>query len=159
MFTSSLSKLRQSASYFGLEHRGPAKDDPIESRLEAPAARPTNRFGLNANMILFEDSKKYTDPTYPDKFPNQKIPIEELLYNEDPELNPLMKPCPPNRIRYFHLPANNMSWVEVGRGRRVVLQQHLLTRSFRKPSPVIIMKRCQNMMASFDNQSTHRRHT
>lgn len=64
-------------------------------------------------MILFKDSKKYTDKTYPDEFPNQKIPIDELLYSEDRARNPLMKECPGGMIRYFHLPANNMSWVEV----------------------------------------------
>jgi hypothetical protein len=67
-------------------------------------------------MILFKDSKKHTDPDYPEKFPDQKIPLDDLLYREDKATNPLMKECPPNMIRYFHLPANNMSWVEVGYG-------------------------------------------
>lgn len=106
----SMSLLRQSRRYRTLNHHG-SVEDPVESSLEALTA--ANRYGLSANMILFEDSKKYTDTDYPYEFPNQKIPIEELLYNKDASTNPLMKPCPENRIRYFHLPANNMSWVEV----------------------------------------------
>lgn len=116
LLTASLSSLRQSARYKKLKQPGPA-NDPFEGQLEAQAPRTANRHGLNANMILFEDSKRYTDRDYPDEFPNQKIPIEELL-DENNSANPLMKPCPKNRIRYFHLPANNMSWVEVSNGSR-----------------------------------------
>jgi hypothetical protein len=112
LLTNGLSLLRQSARYKNLPHPGP-DEDKMESDPEATKPSPTNRYGLNANMILFEDSKKYTDKDYPEEFPNQKIPIDELLYRKDRARNPLMKECPPNMIRYFHLPANNMSWVEV----------------------------------------------
>jgi hypothetical protein len=123
LLTTSLSNLRQSAPYRKLKRRGPAVD-PIESRLEAPAPNPAHRCGLNANMILFWDSKKYTDEDYPDEFPNQKLPIDELLYNKDKGKNPLMKPCPKKMIRYFHLPANNMSWAEVGWVIRAILNNY-----------------------------------
>lgn len=113
LLKTSLSNLRQSARYRNLPQPGPAKD-PIEGSPEALGPSPANRYGMNANMIFFKDSKKYTDKDYPDKFPNQKIPIDELLYNRDERTNPLVKRCPENMIRYFHLPANNMSWVEVG---------------------------------------------
>jgi hypothetical protein len=105
--------LRQSADFKKLRHRGPA-EDIIEQGPESSASRYPNRYGLNANMILFKDYKKYTDEDFPDEFPNQKVPLDELLYREDRAWNPLMKECPKNMIRYFHLPANNMSWVEVG---------------------------------------------
>jgi hypothetical protein len=63
-------------------------------------------------MILYQDSKPYRDPNYPEEFPNQKLPIHNLLDSKK-ETNPLARECPKNMIRYFHLPANNMSWVEV----------------------------------------------
>jgi len=117
LLTTNLSMLRQSNDFKKLLHQGPA-EDIIEQGPESSTPSPPNRYGLNANMILFKDSKKYTDKDYPDEFPNQKIPLDELLYEEDKARNPLMKECPKNMIRYFHLPANNMSWVEVGYGVR-----------------------------------------
>jgi hypothetical protein len=80
-----------------------------------------NAFGLSAYMMLFEDkggdtTSGYTgvkDEAFPEKFPNQKIPLKELLYNTDPGTNPLMKQCKDGMIRYFHLPGNNMEWIEV----------------------------------------------
>lgn len=127
LLTSSLSHLRQSARYKNLQHRGPA-EDKVESGPESPEPRSPNGYGLNANMILFNDSKKYTDPDYPEEFPNQKIPLDDLLYKEDKAINPLYKECPKNMIRYFHLPANNMSWVEVGYGIHASHIQFLLIR-------------------------------
>jgi hypothetical protein len=112
LLTTNLSMLRQSKDFKKLLHQGPA-EDTIEQGPEDSAPSPPTRYCLNANMILFKDSKKYTDKTYPDEFPNQKIPIDELLYSEDRARNPLTKECPGGMIRYFHLPANNMSWVEV----------------------------------------------
>jgi hypothetical protein len=35
------------------------------------------------------------------------------LLCDEGEINPLMQPCGDDIIRYFHLPANNMIWVEV----------------------------------------------
>jgi hypothetical protein len=80
-----------------------------------------NAFGLSAYMMLFEDkggtmTSGYTgvrDEAFPENFPNQKIPLKALLYNRDPNTNPLMKPCKNGMIRYFHLPGNNMEWIEV----------------------------------------------
>jgi hypothetical protein len=67
---------------------------------------------IKASMIFFKDSRPYNIPGVENTFPNQKIPIKRLLADE-PDANPLMKPCDDNMIRYFHLPANNMIWVEV----------------------------------------------
>jgi len=44
------------------------------------------------------------------KFPNQKIPVHQLL--QEKEDNPLTK-NEGDYLRYFHFPANNMSWIEV----------------------------------------------
>jgi hypothetical protein len=67
---------------------------------------------IKAPMIFFKNSRPYDIPGVENSFPNQKIPIKILLADE-PEVNPLMQPCDDNMVRYFHLPANNMIWVEV----------------------------------------------
>jgi hypothetical protein len=54
----------------------------------------------------------YDHPALEDKFPNQKVPLS-LLLEDSPKENPLMWKCEEDMIRYFHIPANNMSWVEV----------------------------------------------
>ncbi|KAK4223068.1 magnesium transport protein cora [Podospora fimiseda] len=41
----------------------------------------------------------------------QKVTVADLL-SDDVHRNPIMQPCNSEVIRYFHLPANNMSWVE-----------------------------------------------
>jgi hypothetical protein len=74
---------------------------------------------LNANLIYFKrkedgihmephDHEKFL----PSKFPDQKIKLNELLA-DDANINPLMWGCEKDMIRYFHLPANNMEWIEV----------------------------------------------
>jgi hypothetical protein len=67
---------------------------------------------IKASMIFFKQSRPYSLPGVENKFPNQKISISKLLANE-PDKNPLMAECDDDMIRYFHLPANNMIWVEV----------------------------------------------
>jgi hypothetical protein len=47
----------------------------------------------------------------PGKFPSQKISVHSIL--EKKAGNPLSEKCPPDRLRYFHFPANNMRWIEV----------------------------------------------
>jgi hypothetical protein len=92
---------------------------PREVRIFSKA----NAFGLSGNIMLFENSSNeitetsgYTgisDERFPDKFPNQRIPLKDLLYNKDRQSNPLMERCKEGTIRYFHLPGNNMEWIEV----------------------------------------------
>lgn len=67
---------------------------------------------IKASMIFFKNSRPYDIPGFQGTFPNQKTPISNMLA-EDQDLNPLMQPCEENMVRYFHLPANNMIWVEV----------------------------------------------
>jgi hypothetical protein len=74
-------------------------DESIDSEIKAP-------------MIFFKDSRPYDIPGVENTFPNQKIHLSKLLA-DDKYANPLMQPCDDNMIRYFHLPANNMTWVEV----------------------------------------------
>jgi hypothetical protein len=76
-------------------------DDGVNTEIKAP-------------IIFFKNSRPYDIPGVENTFPNQKIAIKELLA-DDEDTNPLMQPCDDNMIRYFHLPANNMIWVEVSR--------------------------------------------
>jgi len=83
-----------------------------------PSLNPTtptkeNAYGMNAYALFFRDFEPYSDPSCFDKFPNQKLAVKDLVFNEDKEKNPLMRECGENEIRYFHLPGNNMEWVEV----------------------------------------------
>jgi len=72
---------------------------------------------LRANVIYFKKRAKdahphpYDHPELEGTFPNQRVPLG-LLLRDNPK-NPLMWKCEEDMIRYFHIPANNMSWVEV----------------------------------------------
>lgn len=78
----------------------------------APKFSKQNAWEMNAYALFFRNSEKYTDPICADQFPNQKLPVKDLLFNKDIGTNPLMRACADNEIRYFHLPGNNMDWVE-----------------------------------------------
>ena len=69
----------------------------------------TDSGGANAAWKGF----KYPHEKYKGDFPNQKIPVHDLL--DKVEDNPLREPCDPDVIRWFHFPTNNMHWVEVRR--------------------------------------------
>lgn len=84
---------------------------------ENPLPIPTwptkdNAFGLSAYMIFFKKSEPFTDTHYPDQYPNQRIAVKDLL-DKNVKTNPLMQECGDDEIRYFHLPGNNMEWIEV----------------------------------------------
>jgi len=73
-----------------------------------------------ANAIYFKKNQQdehpgpYSEPLLGDgKFPDQKVPLS-LLLSKDKKKNPLMWKCEDGMIRYFHIPANNMTWIEVG---------------------------------------------
>jgi hypothetical protein len=84
-------------------------DDGVDAEIKAP-------------IMFFKDSRPYDIPGIENTFPNQKIAIKELLADER-DTNPLMQPCDDNTIRYFHLPANNMIWVEVSRAHPPLLHR------------------------------------
>ena len=93
----------------------PAIDPP---KSEEEKAQPGPLYGLKACAMYFcidETSgtwvgKSHGNPRLDGTFPNQKIPMDEILNEEE---NPLMEPCRDSEIRYFHFPTNYMSWVEV----------------------------------------------
>lgn len=74
-----------------------------------------------AGVMYFErkgDDKSFNGVTLEglaQNFPDQRIPVEDLLsaIPEKIKSNPLAQRCGENTLRYFHIPANNMSWVEV----------------------------------------------
>ena len=78
-----------------------------------PGPCQENGYGLNAYAVFFKNSERFSDESCSDQFPNQKIPVRDLLYKKQKENNPLMRDCGENEIRYFHLPGNNMEWIEV----------------------------------------------
>lgn len=72
---------------------------------------------LKSDVLIFKDSAPYTDLRFEGKFPDQYLPLTDILdFRED---SPLAKDREAGMIRYFHLPANNMSWVEVRRSNSI----------------------------------------
>ncbi|CAG8962177.1 hypothetical protein HYFRA_00005226, partial [Hymenoscyphus fraxineus] len=93
----------------------------------------------NANVIYFkkkEDTEHlgpHDHPKFlPSTFPDQKIPLSKLLKN-DPKTNPLMWKCDKDMIRYFHIPANNMEWIEEAIARYYGEEKPDLSGPYRKP--------------------------
>ena len=81
---------------------------------KSPTSKITDLDDLNANVIYFKNHEPYDHPDLLDSgtFPNQKVSLS-LLLKKDAKRNPLMWPCEEGMIRYFHVPANNMAWIEV----------------------------------------------
>ena len=70
-------------------------------------------FGYNGWVIAWEQDKGWISLDHPlvhGQFPHQKISIQQFLYNK--EGTPLKRSTRKDQLRYFHLPANNMKWVE-----------------------------------------------
>jgi len=66
---------------------------------------------LKANVMYYKNNRPFDHPSFEGTFPNQKIPLATLLM-KDEKKNPLMWECEEDMIRYFHVPANNMEWIE-----------------------------------------------
>lgn len=80
-----------------------AQDNPDESN-----------YGCNGRVIFFEKGKGGVTLGHTlctGKFPHQKVSVQQLLYNKSQ--TPLQRTENKNSLRYFHLPGNNMKWVEV----------------------------------------------
>jgi hypothetical protein len=122
-----------------------ARIDPVPSARSAEARRNLKRAeerekdfvldDLNANIIYFKKKEhgQHLEPHdhekfLPSKFPDQKIKLSQLL-KDDLDNNPLMWKCEKDMIRYFHLPANNMEWIEV---RIQLLPAYIVDLDFRK---------------------------
>ena len=87
----------------------PTEEDRIDLRNYEPDEPD---YGYNGWLMVFEDGRKRkNDPRCYGEFPHQKISIRKLLY--DKSNSPLTRTENKNELRYFHLPANNMAWVEV----------------------------------------------
>lgn len=77
-------------------------DDPEESN-----------YGYNGWVMAFKKNEGGVTLDHPlchGKFPHQKIAMQKLLY--DKTQTPLKRSSDMTQIRYFHLQANNMKWVE-----------------------------------------------
>ncbi|CAG8975127.1 hypothetical protein HYALB_00004426 [Hymenoscyphus albidus] len=96
-------------------------DDELEDDLKPPKpVKPVVGFDVldealdvSVNVMFFKDSAPQTISEFlPEEFPDKKIPLNRLLYDEDSRRNPLLQKCPEDTVRYFHVPANDMKWVE-----------------------------------------------
>ncbi|RDA89807.1 hypothetical protein CP533_0874 [Ophiocordyceps camponoti-saundersi (nom. inval.)] len=68
-------------------------------------------YGYNGWYLSFESGKGgHDNPLCYGQFPHQKIEIQKLLYNK--EKTPLKRVKNKKMLQYFHLPANNMAWIE-----------------------------------------------
>ncbi|KAK3386163.1 hypothetical protein B0H63DRAFT_560601 [Podospora didyma] len=84
-----------------------AEDDTVDDN-----TRESN-YGYNGWVIAFEKGQggiSLTNPLCHGKFPHQKIAVQKLLY--DKANTPLKRSRDSRQLRYFHLQANNMKWVE-----------------------------------------------
>ncbi|KAJ2905503.1 Magnesium transport protein CorA [Zalerion maritima] len=66
---------------------------------------------LKAPVIYFKGGQPHQSSKIPGQWPHQKVMVSDLL-DDNERSNPLMQPCEDDMVRYFHLPANNMVWVE-----------------------------------------------
>ncbi|KAK3389773.1 hypothetical protein B0H63DRAFT_464311 [Podospora didyma] len=66
---------------------------------------------IKAPVVYFKDGRPFDVPGLSNSFPSQKVIMSDLL-SEDETRNPLMQSVEEGTVRYFHLPANNMAWVE-----------------------------------------------
>jgi hypothetical protein len=109
-----------------------------------------NGFGFHAYAVFYRNSAPYDDSFCNDKFPNQRTPLKDLLYNKVKAVNPLMRDCEKdeNEIRWFHFPGNNMEWVEVGELPYMPIADEATKLSFRKQLHFITTKIALSMMAS-----------
>jgi hypothetical protein len=98
-----------------VEEEKPKAQVPVEPVPTDPTAgKQKLKYGLKACIMHFRKGHgghTHHHPKVDGNFPNQKIPIEELL--SDTLDNPLKEHCKEEMYRYFHLPTNNMAWIEV----------------------------------------------
>ncbi|KAK1776228.1 hypothetical protein QBC45DRAFT_222384 [Copromyces sp. CBS 386.78] len=84
-----------------------APDDDIDDN-----SRESN-YGYNGWVIVYEKGQGGVNLAHPlchGQYPHQKISVQKLLY--DKVNTPLKRSENKNQLRYFHLQANNMKWVE-----------------------------------------------
>ncbi|EAA30255.2 hypothetical protein GE21DRAFT_9902 [Neurospora crassa] len=84
-----------------------APDDSIDDNPSDP------NYGYNGWVIVYEKGQGGMTLDHPlchGQYPHQKISVQKLLY--DIANTPLKRSEDKNQLRYFHLQANNMKWVE-----------------------------------------------
>jgi hypothetical protein len=82
-------------------------DDSVDDNPEDPD------YGTHGWLIAFKKGQggvTLDEPLCHGKFPHQKISMQRLLYDRDE--TPLKRSANRTQLRYFHLQANNMQWVE-----------------------------------------------
>ena len=79
--------------------------------------------GLQAGAVYFKGGEPYSHPKLSGSFPDQTTPVVDLVAR-DSDRSMLMDQCDEGMLRWFHIPANNMTWVEVRYGIRAA--QHYL---------------------------------
>ena len=82
----------------------------------------TLEVGFDSPVVYFKDGQPYSDSGLPGEFPRQHVSFSTLLFKQD-KGNLLMGQCKEGMIRWFHIPANNMRWVEVS-SHRAYLSTH-----------------------------------
>jgi hypothetical protein len=89
-------------------------ETPTQPNDEAKTAKEKMKYNIKAGIMYFHrDGTDKKNEHVQGVFPHQKFPIEVLL--KDVDNNPILEPSSRDDgpIRYFHLPTNNMAWVEV----------------------------------------------
>ncbi|KAH8594211.1 hypothetical protein B0O99DRAFT_687855 [Bisporella sp. PMI_857] len=100
---------------FRKEQNQKSEDSGVPKRDKAPAEekenreRPPDSYGITVSKITLRKSgvckSSYMSPE------TKVYSLNDVLFKEGEE-NPLTQKCEDDAIRYFHIPANNMHWVE-----------------------------------------------
>ncbi|KAK4135800.1 hypothetical protein BT67DRAFT_261272 [Trichocladium antarcticum] len=88
--------------------------------------------GIQAGAVYFKDGEPYSHPKLHGSFPDQTTPLLDLLA-KDGDKSMLMVPCEEGMLRWFHIPANNMSWVEEAIARHYNEERPVRGDLFEKP--------------------------
>ncbi|RYP79936.1 hypothetical protein DL769_002695 [Monosporascus sp. CRB-8-3] len=116
--------------------------------------------------MFFRDGRPIIMPGVDGAFPNQKVFVQTLL-TKDEGTNPLMWNLGDDTIRYVHLPANNMAWVEEAIARYYhedrpekddLYISSKLRRSETKTGMILRSEYWQSQRMFDDNTQVHARH-
>jgi hypothetical protein len=137
--TQEYARLRQSISPVSFIPGLEAEEDSVDDN---PAE---SNYGYNGWVIVFDQQKGGVNLDHPlchGKFPHQKISVQRLLY--DKANTPLKRSADRTHLRYFHLQANNMKWVEVRIGSPTLSGTLELTERWRMLLPDIMERTTLN---------------
>jgi hypothetical protein len=117
---------------------------PKSPKEERP--RPADSYQLTVTQVTLE---KWTSTASFEQFQVERYPLNDFLFAEG--LNPLSKTSRGDTIRYFHLPANNMHWIEVHSHSLIVVSANI---TFRKRLDDIMAKRRRGITTIAERQIT-----